>query len=426
MSLAIPPADPQAPAAVTALPTVADLKLLATLTQDFIGTPDLEQTLQRAVRQTTSYLGAEAASLFLLDTTERRLICRACAGPVDVTGLTLALDDGIVGLCVRTNAVRMVRDVTEDASFHVAVDNRTGFCTRSILCAPLQIKGRMLGALEVLNKRSGDGLFNVSDQDFIETLAGIISLAIHNAQMAAALVEQERMRRELELAREIQLSLLPADAPAGFPVHGLNHSALEVSGDFYDVFSLPDGNIVWGLGDVSGKGMNAALLMSRTLSLFRCLARSGRSPADLLAQLNAELVESASHGMFVTMIAGRYDPSSDLVELANAGHPPALLRTAQGAWRALSESAPPLGILADIEYTNQQLRLNDGRLYVFSDGVTEGRTASGAMLGMEGLRAQLDAHARIPPAAQIAQVAAVICSAAPSLHDDLTLLVVGA
>lgn len=425
MNSAIQPTAPLPPVTVTALPAPADLKLLAALTQDFIDTPDLEQTLQRAVGQTMIYLGAEAASLFLLDTPERRLICRACVGPVDIMEIDLSLDDGIVGQCVRTNSVRMVRDVAKDPNFHVAVDKQTGFYTRSILCAPLQIKGRMLGALEVLNKRSGDGLFNVSDQDFIEILAGIVSLAIHNAQMATALVEQERMRRELELAREIQLSLLPGDAPASFPIHGLNHSALEVSGDFYDIFTLPDGCIAWGLGDVSGKGMNAALLMSRTLSLFRCLAKSGQSPAGLLGQLNAELLETASHGMFVTMIAGRYDPSQDLVELSNAGHPPPMLRAAHGTWLELSESAPPLGILADLPYTNQQLHLNGGRLFVFSDGVTEGRTTSGAMLGVEGLRVLLDAHARASPAAQIAQVAAAIGSAAPSLHDDLTLLVVG-
>lgn len=406
-------------------PPPADLRLLAALAQDFIATPDLEQTLHRAVCQTMSWLGAEAASLFLLDASARNLSCRACAGPVDVGGLTLSLDDGIVGHCVRTNTVQMVRDVAHDRNFHIAVDEQTGFRTRSILCAPLQVKGKRLGALEVLNKGSGDGLFDDSDRSFLETLAGIVSLAIQNAQMAAELVAQERIRRELELAREIQLGLLPAEAPDAFPVHGLNHAALEVSGDFYDIFPLPDGTIVWGLGDVSGKGMNAALLMSRTLSLFRCLAKSGLRPSELLARLNAELLETASHGMFVTMIAGIFDPSRDLVELANAGHPPAMLREPDGTWHVLSESAPPLGIVADLRYPDQHLRTAGGRLYAFSDGLTEGRTADGQMLGFAGLRALLDQHAALTPAAQIAGVATAIRGASASLHDDLTLLVVG-
>ena len=132
----------------------------------------------------------------------------------------------------------------------------------------------MLGALEVINKRKGDGLFDEADKRFLQVLAGLVSLAVHNAQMTGALVEQERMRRELDLAREIQRNLLPEQPAADFPVHGLNLSALEVSGDFYDFFTLADGRIAWGLGDVSGKGMNAAMLMAKTSSLFRCLGKT--------------------------------------------------------------------------------------------------------------------------------------------------------
>jgi sigma-B regulation protein RsbU (phosphoserine phosphatase) len=319
----------------------------------------------------------------------------------------------------------MVRDVSADVDFSTAVDDSTGFRTRSILCAPLMVKGRMLGALEVINKRKGDGLFDLADKQFLQVLAGMVSLAVHNAQMTEALVEQERMRRELDLAREIQRDLLPDQPAAAFPVQGLNLSAFEVSGDFYDFFTLSDGRIAWGLGDVSGKGMNAAMLMAKTISLFRCLGKTVHDPACLLAMLNDEIAETASRGMFVTMAAGVFDPLSGEIIFANAGHQPPLFRNQAGAYRELEESSPPLGILPGMEYTGQRLQLDGGRLYLFTDGVTEGWAEGGSMLELFGLKALLDKHSLLPPADQLARVAEALVRPGARLHDDLTLLVIG-
>ena len=174
------------------------------------------------------YMDTEAASIFLLDAANEQLTCLACAGPVSIEGLSIAKTQGIVGRALADRSVQMVRDVSADGDFSSAVDDRTGFCTRSILCAPLMVKGRLLGALEVINKCKGDGLFDLADKQFLQVLAGMVSLAVHNAQMTEALVEQERMRRELDLAREIQRTLLPAQPEAAFPVHGINLSALAV------------------------------------------------------------------------------------------------------------------------------------------------------------------------------------------------------
>jgi sigma-B regulation protein RsbU (phosphoserine phosphatase) len=256
-------------------------------------------------------------------------------------------------------------------------------------------------------------------------LAGMVSLAVHNAQMTEALVEQERMRRELDLAREIQRNLLPSPPAAGFPVHGLNLSAMEVSGDFYDFFTLADGRIAWGLGDVSGKGMNAAMLMAKTISLFRCLCKTVHDPARLLAMLNDEIAETASRGMFVTMAAGVFDPLSGEVIFANAGHQPPLYRNSSGGYRELEESSPPLGIMSGMDYSEQHLQLAGGRLYIFTDGVTEGWAEGDSMLGLSGLQALLDKHAMLPPADQLDRVAEALVRPGVRLHDDLTLLVIG-
>ena len=405
--------------------SLSDLALLAAISQDFAGSPALGETLSNAIHQVMVYMETEAASIFLLDDSAEKLTCKACAGPVDIDGLTIGCDQGIVGRALTDNTVQMVRDVSLDGDFSSAVDETTGFTTRSILCAPLCVKGVMLGALEVINKSQGDGLFDLADKQFLQVLAGMVSLTVHNAQMTEALVEQERMQRELDLAREIQRDLLPPQPAADFPAHGLNLPAFEVSGDFYDFFLLGDGRIAWGLGDVSGKGMNAAMLMAKTISLFRCLGKTVHEPARLLAMLNDELAETASRGMFVTMAAGVFDPASGEVIFANAGHQPPLYRRANGVFRELLESSTPLGIVSGMDYADQRLQLDGGRLYVFTDGVTEGWEADGRMLELAGLQGLLDKYAAQPPARQLAGVADALARPGVRLRDDLTLLVIG-
>jgi sigma-B regulation protein RsbU (phosphoserine phosphatase) len=171
--------------------------------------------------------------------------------------------------------------------------------------------------------------------------------------------------------------------------------------------------------------MNAAMLMAKTISLFRCLCKTVHNPAHLLAMLNDEISETASRGMFVTMAAGVFDPVSGEVVFANAGHQPPLFRSAGGGYLEIEESSPPLGIMSGIEYSEQRLQLAGGRLYVFTDGVTEGRAESGAMLGLSGLQVLLDKHAILPPADQLERVAGALIRPGMRLHDDLTLLVIG-
>ena len=245
------------------------LELLAAMGQDFASTLDIEASLKRAIRHITEYVDAEGGALFLLDDTGETLKCHACEGPSEITGLTLKCDQGIVGRCVQNDIGEIVRDVTKDSGFHGGVDEQTGVTTRSILCAPMCVKDQRIGAIELINKRGGDGLFEESDLHLLQAMSASAALAIHNARQAEALVEQERIARELELAAEIQRSLLPEAGEDDYPIAGVNHAARTVSGDFYDFFPLDDGRICFTLGDVSGKGMNAALMMAKTASLYR-------------------------------------------------------------------------------------------------------------------------------------------------------------
>ena len=398
--------------------------LLADVTHEFASSLNVEETLQNAIDRIIVYLNAEAASIFLLEDGDSALICRKCAGPIDVTGLHLRPDQGIVGETVSQNAPQIVRDVSKNEKFAAVVDEDTGFITRSILCAPLTVRGQCIGALELINKRSGDRLFAASDMHLATAVASAAALAIHNARMAQALVEQERVRKELELARQIQISLLPAAAPASFPVHGLNIPAREVSGDFFDYCEVDGGRIYFSLADVSGKGMNAALLMAKTTSLLRCLAKSTEDPAELLAKVNVEICETASLGMFVTIVAGYFYPDTGVVELSNAGHQPPLFRRNDGKYEELVATAPPIGILPDLSFESTRIELGNSSLYIFTDGVTESLALDGTDLGVDGLCTIIDAASRFDSKRRLEEIVERIHDQDRKVHDDLTLLLI--
>jgi len=399
------------------------LALLARITQEFATSLDIEETLGIAIKQIMVNMHAEAASIFLLENNDTELVCRTCAGPIQLTGLRLAADHGIIGNTVKHNAVQMVLDVSTAPDFTAQVDAQTGFTTRSILCAPLTVKDKKLGAIELINKKTDNGLFIEDDQHILTALASSAALAIHNAEMATALIEQERIQHELALAREIQANLLPSVPTNHFPVHGYNLPMREVSGDFYDYFTLPDGRIVFNLADVSGKGMNASLLMAKTSSLFHCLGKTQTSPGQLLHMINNEVHENSTRGMFVTMVGGIFDPSNNEVRLANAGHQPPMLQFADGHFEEILGQSPPLGIMPDIQFPETNLQLADGTLYIYTDGVTESQQ-NGKMLGEAGFQAMINAHRDKPVAARITAMFESLQREGRELHDDVTVLVI--
>jgi len=246
-------------------------------------------------------------------------------------------------------------------------------------------------------------------------------------RLEQALDERDRLaaeiNRELSLAREIQQSLLPVNQGDNYPVVGMNISAKMLSGDFYDFFELENGDIYFNLGDVSGKGVNAALLMAKTCSLFRCLGKRIKQPGQLLYEINNELCETSVHGMFVTMVAGVYTPSSGEIRLVNAGNPPALLFTESGLCREFEATAPPLGVISNTIYTEYEINLQNDSLYIYSDGVTEGYTADDSTLELSGLfKLIAGLSSNLSAIERLKKIVESITHTAKPLRDDVTLL----
>jgi len=234
------------------------------------------------------------------------------------------------------------------------------------------------------------------------------------------------LNNEMELAREIQASLLPEKIDNS-PIHGVNISAKELSGDFYDFFSLEDGRIMFNLGDVSGKGMNAALLMAKTSSLFRCLGKKIHSPAELLKIINREICETSIRGMFVTMVAGVFNPADNTMTLVNAGNPPPIVfnqNSEDKKIKFISADSPPIGIVPGMEYEEQQINLDLGHLYIYSDGITEGFTPKDVELGVNGFVSLIASLDKMPVQKRLDSIIDFLSQSSKGQRDDMTLLII--
>lgn len=404
------------------------LDLVAELIEAFADSEDLDATLAAALARIAEALDADAAGLFLLDGTfgdpAARLRCRACVGPIDIRQLQLPADRGIHGRALARNATEWVADAAADPDLLAPASIGIDYTIRSMICAPLSHRDERYGVVELLNPRGRGRRFSARDAELLGLLATAAAIAIRNARLTAALLAQNRLRRELELAADVQRQLLPPTPAGTAPVQGLNRPAHGVSGDFYDALQLPDGRIAFALADVSGKGLNAALIMVKAATLFRSLAKRVHEPGLLLSRIETELCETMAFGMFVTMVIGVYDPASHQIRLANAGHLPALKRAADGGFEEFPATDPPLGIQCRLDndrYRETTLSIAGGCLYLYTDGASEARDASGRMLGSEGLKALIERHADAAPGTRLTAIADGL---GDDVRDDLTLLVI--
>ncbi|MCC6560117.1 MAG: SpoIIE family protein phosphatase [Xanthomonadales bacterium] len=398
------------------------LALVADLAQALASSLDLNAALNLALARIIGALGAQGGAVFLLDTATQELVCRACAGPVDIIGLRIPADSGIVGRALASGQCQIVRDAATDPDFTGVIDAVTGVSTRTMLGAPLLTARGPIGVLQVINKRDG-ALFDESDRDLLRALAATAALAASNAALTENLLEHARIRRELQLARRMQRSLLPMRRRGGYPLLAINRPAREISGDFYDHFDLPDGRIGFAIGDVAGKGLDAAFLMVRCASLLRFVGKEGLTPAQWLARANDDLCETVAGGTFVCAAVGYYDPASASATWANAGFPPVLVHGPAGAQLFRAEG-PPLGIVSGMDFPQQQAALRGRGLYLFSDGATDARDESRNTLGVEGVVALIQRHAQWRPETRLRRIVGELRRR--QLGDDTTLLMIEA
>jgi len=405
-----------------------DLEIITKMNQEFALSLDLNETLMTSLKVIIGRINAQAANIFLINDKKKKFECIASLHQDYLDEYELDLTDGVMGKavnqkkCIRVGNVK--KDVREIAEFYFDLDNKTNFTTYSVLCSPLIVANECIGVIHCLNKKTNDKLFIEDDRQLLETLSAPAAFAIRNAKMAKDMVEKNKIQKEVEIVGEIQKSLLSQNKKNPFPIAGINIPAKVVSGDFYNFADLGDGRYGFGVADVSGKGIKSSLLMSKASSLYRCLSKTNFSAADLLTQLNNEICETISRGMFVTMLIGIYDSNKKEMLLSSAGHEPPIILSQDGSFTNYNEAGPPLGIMPKTKYAEHTIPFTDSSMYIFTDGITEIKNPNGDMLESEGFQNYIKKYQSKPNNERLKIMIDDILNAGHVQKDDLTIVVI--
>lgn len=332
-------------------------------------------------------LGVERGTLYFVDEARREIWSKVAEG-LDVREIRLPIGRGLAGTVAETGEPVILHDAYADARFDRSLDQATGFLTRSMLCVPIRNRERrVVGVLQLLNKQIGS--FGERDLEFLDAMSDHMAIAMENATLHLAIVEKKRMEQELQLGREIQSRLLPKPPSdlRGLSLDARSIPCFEVGGDYFDFLELPGGDLGIAIGDVSGKGVSAALIMSSLQAALRVAASIEPDLASLIARLNALLFRMAGGRKYVTFFFGRYNPSTGELRYVNAGHNPPLLIT-EGEVLPIDSTGRPIGLLADAAYEERRVTLARGAtLFLYTDGLNEANNPAEEEFGNERLRA---------------------------------------
>ncbi|MFN6964833.1 MAG: SpoIIE family protein phosphatase [Pyrinomonadaceae bacterium] len=299
---------------------------------------------------------------------------------------------------------------------------------RSVLAVPLSVDERNIFGLIYADSPTYEATFTEEHLDILTTLASVASIRVENATLLDERIHRERMERELELATEIQQNFQPSAPPKieGYDFQGISFSCYEIGGDYYDFIQRDDGKMLIALGDVSGKGTAAALLMSSLHAAIHAQVAAKSRLDEAVAAVNKYLAENTPSNRFVTLFTAELDPRSALLQYINAGHNPPLVVRADGRVEQLSSGGFPLGILPYAEFEMGRLELGAGdTLIVYSDGVSEANNVAGEEFGLERLTEVVRSNRHLSAAGlrdKVESALSAFTQTAPA-NDDITLVI---
>jgi sigma-B regulation protein RsbU (phosphoserine phosphatase) len=384
----------QLTSAAKGLTVVDKLRLLLDITKKISRSLDVEEVVNLVMDTLDQLLPYDAAGIYVVECDRsaegkcvpsalKRFSKTAVRGyDIDEMGdLHLKVGEGLIGHVAKTGEPLIVHDVSQDARY---VNAR--HATRSEMIAPIISSEEVLGVFDL----ESDEL-NAYDEDDLEVLmllASQVAIILEKAMLYEQSVERRRLQAQLEVARQVQLELLPPRDPKleGFDISAYNFSTEEVSGDYYDFVPIFDDHLGLVIADVSGKGVPAALLMAFLRASLRAAIQIGYAPNISMAKVNYLLWESTENNQFVTAFYGVLDATNKTLAYANAGHNPPLLMDAEGNARFIERGGIPLGMFRDTRYYEYYVPVESGQtLVLYTDGATEAAGIAGREFGRDRL-----------------------------------------
>src|ERR1044071_9910044 len=374
------------------LSTTDKLRMLLDITKKISRSLDLQEVLNLVMDTLDSLIPYDAAGIFVLQCLDPELVQgeEPCTFKVvavrgydidELSDLHLKLGEGFIGSVAVSGQPMISADVRKDPVYINARDR-----TRSEMVAPIISNDEVIGVFDL----ESDELkaYSEDDLEVLMLLASQVAIIIEKVMLHEQLIEKKRLQGQLEVARQVQLELLPPNDPelAGYDISAYNFPTEEVSGDYYDWVKIYDDQLGIVIADVSGKGVPAAILMAFLRAGLRAATLVGYAPNISMARVNYLLWESIERNQFVTAFHGILDASNQTLSYSNAGHNPPLLMKANGEIQFIDYGEQPLGMFRGTRYHQYHLLLEPGDVLVlYTDGVTEAQSPEGEEFGRDRL-----------------------------------------
>jgi len=406
--------------------SIDDMEAILRVTRGLAAPFDLTTMLGEVVAAAKQVLAAERGSVWLYDAATHELVLEVATG---IRPIRVPSGSGLVGACARERRIINVPDCYADPRFDPSVDKVSGYRTRCMLTLPLvDHKDVLVGVMQVLNKRGG--VFDAYDEMLATALAAQCAVALQRVRMTAAVIEGEKMRQALEMAREVQMSTLPTAMPkvADYDVGAMFRPAELTGGDTYDVARV-DGQLLVVLGDATGHGIAPALSVTQMQAMLRMAFRLGADLESAFLQVNNRLAETLAEDRFITAFIGLIDPATHRLRFLSGGQGPIFVyRAGGGTFERFKPTSFPLGAmpLAASRPALTVTLLPGDFLLVVSDGVYEYANVRGEQFGEARVQALVHEHCAQSTTDVVARLMAAVerfAEGAPQ-EDDMTAVLV--
>jgi phosphoserine phosphatase RsbU/P len=418
------------------LTTVDKLRMLLDITSKISRSLDLQEVLNLVMDTLDSLIPYDAAGIFVLQCVDKELVpegeepCTFKSEAVrgydidELSELHLKLGEGFIGSVAVSGQPIISPDVRLDPVYVNARER-----TRSEMVAPIISNDEVIGVFDL----ESDELNAYSDDDLqvLTLLASQVAIIIEKVMLHEQLIEKKRLEGQLEVARQVQLELLPPNDPEleGFDISAYNFPTEEVSGDYYDWVRIYDDQIGLVIADVAGKGVPAALLMVFLRASLRAATHIGYATHISMAKVNYLLWESIERNQFITAFYGILDASNRTLHYSNAGHNPPLLIDARGATRFIEWGEQPLGMFRETRYHEHYHTFRPGEILVlYTDGVTEALNSKGEEFGQNRMAEAVKSAASLSARELVAHMHQAILAWTDGVgsSDDATFFVIKA
>lgn len=409
---------------------VEELSILNEIAITISSTNSLDRVVELIVQKCIKHLKVEQGAVMLLQENDQASPFRTMVRQADASTMSrilpFRLDTQLTGWMLKNQKPLVINNFEEDDRFQKG--ELENFSIKSLLSVPLRLKGKMIGLLTVFNKKIADG-FGDNDQRLLSIISAQSAQVIENAR----LLEEEKsflmMQEQMRLARDIQMRLLPESSPEieGYEIAGFSIPAQEVGGDYYDFILCDPDRLAICLGDVSGKGIPAAMLMSNLQATLRGQTLANVSPKECLSRANRLLYHSTDFKKFATVFYGILDYKKHQLIYTNGGHDDPIFFSKGKASQRLSSGGTVLGFVEQFAYTEDTVSLKPNDFFViYSDGITEAMNLHEEEFGEARLMSVIQKFNDQPPQKIIDEIISSVnahAGDAPQM-DDMTLVVI--